>query len=124
MFNRLSLRRRQQLWAYVFILVPLLFFLFIRIGPTLFAFNVSVREWNILSPEKPFVGATNSPQLPTPTTNHVAFPKFCLATTKCILEQAITFSFQDATDDQAVRKRCPAFYLFRNNVDLPPPHAL
>jgi len=59
MFNKLSLRRRRQLWAYVFILIPLFFFLSIRIGPTLFALNVSVREWNILSPEKPFVGLAN-----------------------------------------------------------------
>jgi len=59
MFNKLSLRRRRQLWAYVFILVPLFFFLSIRIGPTLFSLNVSVREWNILSPEKPFVGLDN-----------------------------------------------------------------
>ncbi len=59
MFNKLGLRRRRQLWAYVFILIPLFFFLFIRIGPTLFSFNVSVREWNILSPEKPFVGLDN-----------------------------------------------------------------
>jgi multiple sugar transport system permease protein len=59
MFERLSLQRRRQLWAYLFILVPLFFFLSIRIGPTLFSFNVSVREWNILSPEKPFVGLDN-----------------------------------------------------------------
>lgn len=59
MFKKLSLRRRRQLWAYAFILIPLFFFLAIRIGPTLFALNVSVREWNILSPEKPFVGLAN-----------------------------------------------------------------
>ncbi len=59
MSNRLSLRHRRQLWAYAFILIPLFFFLSIRIGPTLFALNVSVREWNILSPEKPFVGLAN-----------------------------------------------------------------
>jgi multiple sugar transport system permease protein len=60
---RLSLHRRQQLWAYIFILMPLLFFISIRIAPTLFAFNVSVREWNILSPEKPFVGLDNFKQI-------------------------------------------------------------
>ena len=59
MLNKLSLRRRRQLWAYAFILIPLFFFLAIRIGPTLFALNISVREWNILSPEKPFVGLEN-----------------------------------------------------------------
>lgn len=60
---RLSLHRRQQLWAYIFIIIPLLFFTSIRIAPTLFAFNVSVREWNILSPEKPFVGLDNFKQI-------------------------------------------------------------
>jgi multiple sugar transport system permease protein len=60
---RLSLYRRQQLWAYMFILIPLLFFISIRIAPTLFAFNVSVREWNILSPDKPFVGLDNFKQI-------------------------------------------------------------
>jgi len=59
MFSKLSLRHRQQLWAYAFILIPLFFFVSIRIGPALFSFNVSVREWNILSPEKPFVGLAN-----------------------------------------------------------------
>ncbi|MBC8263232.1 MAG: sugar ABC transporter permease [Anaerolineales bacterium] len=59
MFNKLSLHHRRQLWAYAFILIPLFFFLAIRIGPTLFALNISVREWNILSPEKPFVGLAN-----------------------------------------------------------------
>lgn len=55
----MSLRQREQLWAYAFLTVPLLFFIFIRMAPALFAFNVSLREWGILSNNKPFVGLQN-----------------------------------------------------------------
>lgn len=55
----ISLKRRQQIWAYVFLLIPLAFFLFIRISPTLFAFNMSLRDWNPLATEQPFVGLAN-----------------------------------------------------------------
>ena len=60
---KLTLRRRRILWAYTFILIPLIFFLWIRIYPTLFAFNISLREWNILAPEKPWVGLANYTQI-------------------------------------------------------------
>ena len=33
----------------------MLFFILIRIAPTLFAFNISLHEWDILSQDKPFV---------------------------------------------------------------------
>ncbi|MFQ5856866.1 MAG: carbohydrate ABC transporter permease [Anaerolineae bacterium] len=54
-----SLKRRQQIWAYTFLLIPLAFFLFIRISPTLFAFNMSLRDWNPLASTQPFVGLDN-----------------------------------------------------------------
>ncbi len=60
---KLTLRRRRNLWAYAFLLIPLIFFLWIRIYPTLFAFNISLREWNILAPEKPWVGLANYAQI-------------------------------------------------------------
>lgn len=56
---RLSLKRKQQLWAYAFLLIPMAFFLFIRLAPTLFAFNMSLRDWNPLASEQPFVGLGN-----------------------------------------------------------------
>lgn len=56
---RLSLRRRQWLWAYAFLLIPMVFFLAIRIAPTLYAFNVSFHEWDPISPTHPFVGLDN-----------------------------------------------------------------
>ncbi len=55
----LSLTRRRQMWAYIFLLIPLAFFLFIRLYPTVFAFNMSLREWNPLASTHPFVGAEN-----------------------------------------------------------------
>ena len=47
------------MWAYIFIAVPVIYFLLVRIGPMLYAFNISIREWDILSPTKPFVGLKN-----------------------------------------------------------------
>jgi multiple sugar transport system permease protein len=43
--------------------VPLLFFIFIRIMPTLSAFNISLHEWNPLSIEQKFVGLANYQEL-------------------------------------------------------------
>ncbi|MCP4404735.1 MAG: sugar ABC transporter permease [bacterium] len=54
-----SLEARKRRWAYVFISFPLLYFLTVRIFPMLYSFNISLREWDILSPTKPFVGFDN-----------------------------------------------------------------
>jgi multiple sugar transport system permease protein len=55
----LTLERRRWLWAYTFIAIPLLFFLSIRIGPTLYAFWVSLHEWDPIAIERPYVGLQN-----------------------------------------------------------------
>lgn len=56
---KLSIKGRQSLWAYAFIAAPILFFLCIRIFPTLYAFNVSLHEWDLLSKNRPFVFLDN-----------------------------------------------------------------
>lgn len=55
----LSLEARKRMWAYIFITLPVIYFLIVRIFPMLYAFNISIREWDILSPTKPFVGLKN-----------------------------------------------------------------
>jgi multiple sugar transport system permease protein len=55
----MRLETRRALWAYAFLLLPLLFFLTIRLGPAFSSLYISVHEWNILSPIKPFVGLQN-----------------------------------------------------------------
>jgi multiple sugar transport system permease protein len=55
----IRLETRRALWAYAFLLVPLLFFLTIRLGPAISSLYISLHEWNILSPSKPFVGLQN-----------------------------------------------------------------
>ncbi len=55
----MRLEARRALWAYAFLLVPLLFFLAIRLGPAFSSLYISLHEWNILSPAKPFVGLEN-----------------------------------------------------------------
>ncbi len=64
----LSLRQQQALWAYAFLAVPLVFFAWIRIYPVFSAFNISVRKWDILSSETPFVGFKNYAKLLTDAT--------------------------------------------------------
>ena len=55
----LTLERRRWLWAYAFIAVPLLFFLLIRIGPTLYAFWMSLHRWDPIALERPYIGLEN-----------------------------------------------------------------
>lgn len=50
---------RKQLPNYLFILPHLLFLLFFLAGPVLFGLYISFHSWNVLNPEKPFVGLEN-----------------------------------------------------------------
>jgi len=59
----LTLSRRRALWAWAALCLPLLFFAVVRIAPTLFALNISFRQWDILSDEKPWVGLANYTRL-------------------------------------------------------------
>ena len=56
---RLTLERRRWLWAYWFIAIPLLFFLSIRIGPALYAFWVSLHQWDPIALDRPYIGIEN-----------------------------------------------------------------
>jgi multiple sugar transport system permease protein len=58
-----SLSQRRALTAYLFLLVPLAFFITIRIVPTLSALQVAFYQWNMLSDERPFVGLNNFREL-------------------------------------------------------------
>lgn len=62
MFN-LTLARRKVLWAYIFLAIPIIFFLYIRIYPTFFAFQMSLFDWNPLAVEQEFVGFENYREL-------------------------------------------------------------
>jgi len=56
---QMTLERRRWLWAYTFIAIPLLFFLAIRIGPTLYAVWVSLHQWDPIALQRPFIGLDN-----------------------------------------------------------------
>ncbi len=56
---QLRLSQWRALWAYAFLLVPLAFFLAIRIAPAVSSLYISLHEWNIISPDKPYVGLAN-----------------------------------------------------------------
>ncbi len=60
---QMTIARRKIIWAYIFLLIPLIFFLYIRIYPALFAFQMSFFDWNPLSEEQPYVGLDNYQRL-------------------------------------------------------------
>jgi multiple sugar transport system permease protein len=58
-----SLSQRRALTAYVMLLVPLAFFLVVRLLPTLSALQVAFYQWDMLSDDRPFVGFSNFQRL-------------------------------------------------------------
>jgi multiple sugar transport system permease protein len=55
----MKLRQKKTLTAYLFLAVPLFFFIFVRFYPTLYAFWLSFTDWNIISERMNFVGFDN-----------------------------------------------------------------
>ncbi|MEZ4832135.1 MAG: sugar ABC transporter permease [Caldilineaceae bacterium] len=56
---KLTLRQQKTLWAYIFMAVTLVFFVLIRWYPTILAFNISFRDWNVFQATGPWVGIDN-----------------------------------------------------------------
>ncbi|AQG80081.1 carbohydrate ABC transporter permease [Spirosoma montaniterrae] len=54
-----SSNREQTFWAWVFLAAPMLLLTVFVFFPILFAFFVSFFDWNLLLPDKPFVGLAN-----------------------------------------------------------------
>jgi multiple sugar transport system permease protein len=58
LWDRLSITAKQIIWAWAFLLVPVLFFAVVRFYPTLQAFYLSVTDWDLLNDAK-YVGLEN-----------------------------------------------------------------
>ncbi|NEW09482.1 sugar ABC transporter permease [Paenibacillus sp. SYP-B3998] len=56
---KLKYNHQRYVFIYGCLLIPLLFFLLVRILPIFYSFNVSFHEWDLLSETKPFVGLNN-----------------------------------------------------------------
>ncbi|MDQ6670785.1 MAG: sugar ABC transporter permease [Chloroflexota bacterium] len=69
---KLTLRQRRTLTAYGLLLVPLAFFLLIRLLPTLSALQVAFYQWDMLSDDRPFVGFGNFQRLASDGVFHAA----------------------------------------------------
>ena len=54
-----SLQRHHTRTAYLFLFLPLAFFLLVRFVPTVMAMRMSLFDWNILKQAQPFVGIEN-----------------------------------------------------------------
>lgn len=54
-----SIEKRKGMWGYIFVGLPMMYFLAFRILPTLYTFNISMHEWDLLSVNRPFIGLAN-----------------------------------------------------------------
>ena len=52
-------KQEQTFWAFVFLIVPLVLLSIFVFFPIVFAFIVSFYDWNLLLPDKPFIGLAN-----------------------------------------------------------------
>ena len=58
-----SVKQEQGVWAMIFLFAPLLLLGIFVFFPIIFAFVVSFYDWNLLIPDKPFVGLANYSEL-------------------------------------------------------------
>jgi multiple sugar transport system permease protein len=56
---KLTLATRKIIWAYIFLAIPLAFFSYFRIYPTLYAFRMSLYDWNPMAIDQDYVGLEN-----------------------------------------------------------------
>ncbi len=58
LYGRLTIETKQAMHAWLFLAVPIVFFVVIRFYPALESFGIAFTEWNLLSPAR-FVGFAN-----------------------------------------------------------------
>ncbi len=59
LFSKLTIKQKQALWGYLFLIVPMIFYLGVRFYPTLNSFYISLTDWDIVSKNKNFIGISN-----------------------------------------------------------------
>ncbi len=60
---KLTLAKKKIIWAYIFLAIPIIFFMYIRIYPTFFAFQMSLYDWDPLAEEQEYLGFENYEEL-------------------------------------------------------------
>ncbi|MGD1815780.1 MAG: carbohydrate ABC transporter permease [Pleomorphochaeta sp.] len=63
MKKKYSLEKRKEAWAYAFLAVPILFYVTIRLYPTINAFYLAFTDWDIVSSDVTFIGLQNFKEL-------------------------------------------------------------
>lgn len=54
----MNMAQKKAVWAWIFIAIPLIYFILVRFYPTLDAFSISLTDWNIVG-EKQYIGFDN-----------------------------------------------------------------
>lgn len=61
-FDSLTLARKQAVWAWIFLAVPMVFFVVVRFWPALDAMALSLQKWNLVG-QRQYVGLANYDRL-------------------------------------------------------------
>ena len=61
-FARQTLARKQAVWAWIFLALPIVYFTAVRFWPAVDAFSLSLSRWNLVGPRR-FVGLANYERL-------------------------------------------------------------
>lgn len=69
-FNKLSIKQKQAVWGYAFLIIPTIFYLSIRFYPTFNSFYISLTDWDIVSANKNLIGLENYKELFTDKVFH------------------------------------------------------
>jgi multiple sugar transport system permease protein len=57
-FSRLTLARKQAVWAWIFLAAPMAYFVLVRFWPALDALSLSLSRWNLVG-RRQFIGLDN-----------------------------------------------------------------
>lgn len=76
----LSLAKREAVWAYIFLAIPLFFFAAIRFWPALQSFYLSLFTWHVNPEQRRFIGAAYYQELLSNPTFHQALKNTLLYT--------------------------------------------
>ena len=57
--SKSTFERSKRIWAYAFLVIPVIFYASLRFYPTFYAFFLSLTDWDIISKDKNFIGIEN-----------------------------------------------------------------
>ncbi|MCG8441732.1 MAG: sugar ABC transporter permease [Caulobacterales bacterium] len=108
-------RRSEAISAYAFLLAPLAILTVSTFGPILFSFALAFFDWNLLSPDRPFIGLDNFIELAGDDVFHIALANTAIYAAGVVpIQTALALGLA-----MAVNQNIPARAFFRAAFYIP-----